>query len=93
MRPGLLGTLSRLLVLMGSRNAWLRMNEDQIIARAQRDVAARRGAAAERRWSGAWRWLPPSIGLAVLLAFFVAPVPVACGNSSEASESQAARRQ
>jgi uncharacterized membrane protein len=53
------------------------MNEDQIIARAQRDVAARRIAAAERRWSGPWRWLLPALVLAVLVVFLAAPAPLA----------------
>jgi len=52
------------------------MNEDQIIARAQRDVAARRTAAAERRWGGPWRWLLPAIVLAVLVGFLAAPAPL-----------------
>jgi len=52
------------------------MNEDQIIARAQRDVAARRLAAVERRWGGPWRWLLPAIVLAVLVAFLAAPAPL-----------------
>jgi uncharacterized membrane protein len=52
------------------------MNEDQIIARAQRDVAARRLAAAERRWGGSGRWLLPALVLAVLVAFLAAPGPL-----------------
>jgi uncharacterized membrane protein len=52
------------------------MNEDQIIARAQRDVAARRRAAVERRWGGPWRWMLLAIVLAVLVAFLAAPVPL-----------------
>ncbi len=52
------------------------MNEDQIIARAQRDVAARRTAAAERRWGGPWRWLLPAFVLAVLIVFVAVPAPL-----------------
>ena len=52
------------------------MNEDQIIARAQRDVAARRLAAVEHRWGGPWRLLLPALVLAVLVAFLVAPAPL-----------------
>ena len=52
------------------------MNEDQIIARAQRDVAARRIAAAERRWSGPWRWLLLFLVLAVLVVFLAVPAPL-----------------
>ena len=52
------------------------MNEDQIIARARRDVAARRLAAVERRWGGPWRWLLPALVLAALVAFLAAPAPL-----------------
>lgn len=52
------------------------MNEDQIIARAQRELAARQLAAAEHRWGGPWRWLLPSLVLAVLVAFLAAPAPL-----------------
>ena len=52
------------------------MNEDQIIAQAQREVAARRGAAVEQRWSGPWRWLLPALVLAVLIVFLAAPAPL-----------------
>jgi uncharacterized membrane protein len=52
------------------------MNEDQIVARAQRDVAERRKAAMERRWGGPWRWLLPMIVLAVLVVFLAAPAPL-----------------
>ena len=52
------------------------MNEDQIIARAQRDVAARRIAAAERRWGSPRRWLLPALVLAVLVVFLAAPAPL-----------------
>jgi uncharacterized membrane protein len=52
------------------------MNEDQIIARAQRDVAARRRVAVDRRWGGPWRWLLPALVLVVLVAFLAAPAPL-----------------
>jgi len=52
------------------------MNEDQIITRAQRDVAARRLAALEHRWSGPWRWLLPALVLVVLVVFLAAPAPL-----------------
>ena len=52
------------------------MNEDQIIARAQRDVAARQTAAVERRWGSLWRWLLPVLVLAVLVMFLSAPMPL-----------------
>jgi uncharacterized membrane protein len=52
------------------------MNEDQIIARAQRDVAARRMAAVERRWGGPWRWLLPALVLVALVAFLAVPAPL-----------------
>jgi uncharacterized membrane protein len=52
------------------------MNEDQIIARAQRDVAERRMAAMERRWGGLWRWLLPALVLVILVGFFAAPAPL-----------------
>jgi uncharacterized membrane protein len=52
------------------------MNEDQIIARAQRDITARRMAAVERRWGGSWRWLLPALVLTVLVAFLAAPAPL-----------------
>jgi uncharacterized membrane protein len=52
------------------------MNEDQIIARAQHDVAARRTAAVERRWRGPWRWLLPALVLAVLVVFLATPAPL-----------------
>ncbi len=51
------------------------MNEKQIIARAQREVAARQAAAVERRWGAPWRWLFPALALAVLVAFVAVPEP------------------
>jgi uncharacterized membrane protein len=47
-------------------------NEDQIIARARQEVAARRTAGAHQLW----RWLLPTLVLAVLVTFFVTPVPL-----------------
>ena len=52
------------------------MNEDQIVARAQRDVAERRKAAVERRWGGPWRWLLLFLVLTVLVIFLAAPAPL-----------------
>ncbi len=52
------------------------MNEDQIIASAQRDVEARRKAAVDRRWGGPWRWLLLFLVLAVLVGFFAVPAPL-----------------
>ena len=49
------------------------MNEKQIIARAQQEVAARRMAALERQWDAPWRWLLPALALSVILAFLAAP--------------------
>ena len=46
---------------------------DEIIARAQQQIATRRQAEAEQRWTGAWRWLPQALMLAVLAAFVAAP--------------------
>ena len=57
----------------GRENA---VNEDQIIARARQEVAARQMAAVERRWGGRWNWLLPALALAVLLAFLAAPWPL-----------------
>ena len=56
------------------------MNEDQLIARAQHEVGARRAIEAARRGDplggGVWRRLPPVLALAVLLAFFATPAPL-----------------
>jgi len=52
------------------------MNEDQIIARAQRDVAERRMATMERRWGGPWRWLLLFLVLVILVGFFAVPAPL-----------------
>ena len=52
------------------------MNEDQIIARAQQDVAARRSATVTGRWDGQWRWLPFALLLGAVLVFFAVPGPL-----------------
>ena len=52
------------------------MNEDQIIAHARQEVAARQKAAVERRWGGPWRWLLPALVLVVLVAFLATPAPL-----------------
>ena len=52
------------------------MNEDQIIAHARQEVAARQKAAVERRWGGPWRWLLPALVLVVLVVFLAAPAPL-----------------
>ena len=49
---------------------------DQIIARAQGEVASRRAAGRERRWGGRWPWLLSTLVLAVLVAFLAAPQPL-----------------
>ena len=57
----------------------VRTNEEQIVARARQEVAARRSAVAGRRSSamgGSWRWLPPALLLATLVAFFSMPGPL-----------------
>jgi uncharacterized membrane protein len=52
------------------------VNEDQIIARARQEVAARRMQVAEQRWGGRWRWLLPALVLTAIVAFSVAPAPL-----------------
>ncbi len=52
------------------------MNENQIVARARQEVAARQRETSERRWSNPWRWLLPALVLAVLIAFIAAPAPL-----------------
>jgi len=47
---------------------------DQIIARAQSEVASRRAAGLDRRWGGRLPWLLPTLVLAVLVAFLAAPL-------------------
>jgi hypothetical protein len=47
---------------------------DQIVVRAQGEVASRRAAGRERRWHGRWPWLLPTLALAVLVAFLAAPL-------------------
>jgi uncharacterized membrane protein len=49
---------------------------DQILARAQGEIASRRAAGLERRWGGRWPWLLPTLALAVLVAFLAAPLPL-----------------
>jgi uncharacterized membrane protein len=49
------------------------MNEEQIVARVQREVTAHRTAVVEQRWCGRWHWLGPVLALTVLVAFFAAP--------------------
>ncbi len=52
------------------------MNEDQIIAQARQEVAARQTWAIEQRWGGIWRWLLPALILAIVLVFVAAPAPL-----------------
>lgn len=52
------------------------MNEEQIIARAQQEVAARQIAAAQQRWGGPRQRLLPALVFAVLLVFIAAPWPL-----------------
>lgn len=52
------------------------MNEDQIIQRARQEIVARRTAAMKQRWGGPWRWLLPTLALAILLAFLATPEPL-----------------
>ena len=52
------------------------VNEDQIIARARQEVAARQMQVAEQQWGGRWRWLLPALVLAVLIAFIATPAPL-----------------
>lgn len=52
------------------------MNEDQIVARAQREVAMRRTTVVTQRWNSTWRWLPMTLVLMVVVSFFAAPSPV-----------------
>ena len=57
----------------------VRTNEEQIVARARQEVAARRSAVTDRRSVapvGIWRWLPPALLLAALVAFFSMPGPL-----------------
>jgi uncharacterized membrane protein len=49
------------------------MNEDQIVARAQQEVADRQARSTAQRGSGLWRWLLPAIVLALLMVFLAAP--------------------
>ena len=49
---------------------------EQIIARAQQEVTARRAVEREGRWNNTWRWLLPGLALAILLAFLAAPLPL-----------------
>ncbi len=48
------------------------MNEEQIIIRAQREVAARHAAAQQHR-QVVWRWLLPGFVIVVIVSFFAAP--------------------
>ena len=50
------------------------MKEDQILARARQEIAARQAQEAEQAWNGATRWLWPGLALAALLAFLAAPL-------------------
>lgn len=52
------------------------MNEEQILMRARREVAARRVAKGEQRWDGIWRWLLSVLVLTILAAFFLVPWPL-----------------
>ena len=52
------------------------LTTDQIIARARQEIAARQAGEAEQTWSGASRWLWPSLALAAVLAFLAAPLPL-----------------
>lgn len=45
----------------------------QIIERAQREVAARRVETAQQRWGGVWSWLFLALLSSVLVAFLLAP--------------------
>lgn len=49
---------------------------EQIIARAQQEVAARRAAEREGRWNNPWGRLLPGLAVAILLAFLAAPLPL-----------------
>lgn len=49
------------------------MTEEQVVAAAQQQVAARRTGEIEQCWGGSRRWLPPALVVAVLLAFLAAP--------------------
>jgi uncharacterized membrane protein len=49
------------------------MNEDQIVARARQEVAERQALSTTQRWNGLWRWLLPTLILALLIVFLVAP--------------------
>ena len=49
------------------------MNEDQIVARAQQEVAERQARSTTQRWNGLWRGLLPALILALLILFLVAP--------------------
>ncbi len=51
------------------------MNDDQIIALARKQVNAKRMAAVEQRWSGLWRWLPPTLVVLTLALFVAVPGP------------------
>jgi uncharacterized membrane protein len=52
------------------------MNEEQIIARAEQEIAARRKQEVERDWGGSWPWLLSVLVIAVVLVFVVAPAPL-----------------
>ncbi len=52
------------------------MNEEQIIALAQGEVAARRARHTREGWAGPWSTLPPLLVLVVLSVFVAAPGPL-----------------
>jgi len=49
---------------------------EQVIARARQEIAARQAVQRVQAWGGVWRWLPPGLVVAVLLAFLAAPAPL-----------------
>ena len=49
---------------------------EQILRRARQEIAMRQVAEIERSWGGIWRWLPPVLVSAVLLAFLAVPAPL-----------------
>lgn len=46
---------------------------EEIIARAQQQIATRRQTEAKQGWTGVWRWFPPVAALGALAVFVAAP--------------------
>lgn len=70
------GGLARWLCTQRRGGVGTDVNEEQIIARARQEVAARRMAEMDQQWGGRWRWLLPALVLAVLIAFIAIPTPL-----------------